>query len=142
MRKPPRGASSEMNSRTIIHSKANRQFLTELGLEIPKQVLANANEIREFFDTLDTEVTGFVSVAKLRNHLRQSWGKDGGIPNEDIERVVVLCDSNKDGYLQYQDLLPVFQSMTPAQAVIGDPAAVGFHLFCHILSGLALPRLP
>ena len=115
-----------MNSRTIIHSQVNKEFLAELGLEIPKQVLANAGEIREFFGALDSEVTGFVSVDKLRGHLRQSWGKEGGIPDEDIERVVVLCDTNKDGYLQYKDILPVFQSMTPAQSVIGDPAAVSW----------------
>ena len=59
-----------------------------------------ASQIKSIFDEFDKDGSGAVSIEEAKVMLEQI-----GIPEEEVESLVRMYDSNKDGELQYGEFV-------------------------------------
>ena len=59
-----------------------------------------AQKIKEMFREFDSDGSGSISVEEAKVMLRQL-----NIPDEEVETLVTLHDTNKDGQLQYDEFV-------------------------------------
>ena len=108
----PEGASSARNQYKLLMTPRNRNFLSHLGLdpEISKHLPTSREDISKLYTKLDRIGIGYVSTSRIYEHFRTSGMK---ISKSDAERLVQLCDTNSDGYVQKLDLVNALQKLQP-----------------------------
>ena len=108
----PTGATSERNQYKLLITPRNRNFLSQLGLkpEIAKHLPATRIGIDKMYTKLDRIGVGFIPTSRLYEHFRTTGMK---ISESDANRLVQLCDTNSDGYVQKPDLINALQKLQP-----------------------------
>jgi hypothetical protein len=108
----PKGATSERNQYKLLITPRNRNFLSQLGLkpEIAKNLPTSRNGIDKLYKKLDRVGVGFVPTSRLYEHFRTTGMK---ISESDAQRLVQLCDTNSDGYVEKSDLTNALQKLQP-----------------------------
>ena len=108
----PEGATSARNQYKLLMTPRNRNFLSQLGLdpEISRHLPATREEIGRLYSKLDRIGIGFVPTSRIYEHFRTTGMR---ISKSDAERLVQLCDTNSDGYVQKLDLVNALQKLQP-----------------------------
>lgn len=108
----PPGATTKRNQYKLLITPRNRNFLSQLGLkpEIARHLPTSRTQIDKLYAKLDRVGIGFVPTARLYEHFRTTGMK---ISESDANRLVQLCDTNSDGYVQKMDLTNALQKLQP-----------------------------
>jgi hypothetical protein len=108
----PPGATTKRNQYKLLITPRNRNFLSQLGLkpEIARHLPTSRTHIDKLYAKLDRVGIGFVPTARLYEHFRTTGMK---ISESDANRLVQLCDTNSDGYVQKMDLTNALQKLQP-----------------------------
>ena len=108
----PTGATTDRNQYKLLITPRNRNFLSQLGLkpEIARHLPTSRRSIDKLYTKLDRVGIGFVPTDRLYEHFRTTGMK---ISESDAERLVQLCDTNSDGYVQKIDLINALQKLQP-----------------------------
>ena len=108
----PEGATSARNQYKLLMTPRNRNFLSQLGLdpEISRHLPATRVGINKLYAKLDRVGIGFVPTTRIYEHFRTTGMR---ISKSDAERLVQLCDTNSDGYVQKMDLVNALQKLQP-----------------------------
>ncbi len=108
----PEGATAARNQYKLLMTPRNRNFLSQLGLnpEISRHLPATRADISKLYSKLDRVGVGFVPTTRIYEHFRTTGMR---ISKTDAERLVQLCDTNSDGYVQKMDLINALQKLQP-----------------------------
>ena len=103
-RKRPPGATETGNQYKLLIAPKNRKFMSDIGLDplVTSKLPTERKAVIKLFESLDDQQNGFVPVAKIDGYLKSAHLPIGKM---DRKRIVQLCDTNGDGYVQKLDLV-------------------------------------
>lgn len=123
----PPEADTKGNDRSLLSNPNVVQFLAALAKDRPdfvERVPDNFSRMSKVFRELDKDQHTFVPRERLAEYFAQGVKPLTGIPlrEGDAHRLALLCDHNKDGYVQVADALATIQRLMLVARSGGDIA--------------------